>query len=68
MTELVAVVDVRLAMIVEVPAGTFDAVMKALALNLLELLRGCIPSAWALSVSIGRWAWRRTVLLRHQQT
>jgi hypothetical protein len=50
----VAVLYIRAAMVVVVLAGTFDAIMEALALNVAELLRRRIPAALILSISRGR--------------
>jgi hypothetical protein len=50
-TVLIAVIHVRTAVIVEVLAGAFDAIVKALTLGLAELCRRSIPSAAVLAVT-----------------
>jgi hypothetical protein len=50
MTILVAVVHIRPAVVVKIPARAFDAVMKAAALHFLPLLRRRIPRAAFLSI------------------
>jgi hypothetical protein len=42
--KLVAILDVGLAMIFEVLAGAFDAIVKAALLKLIELARGSVPA------------------------
>ncbi|WP_221272753.1 hypothetical protein [Tunturiibacter gelidoferens] len=51
MTVLVAIIYVGPAMIVEIFAGSFDAIMVALPLNVAELLRWNVPSGWSLPVA-----------------
>jgi hypothetical protein len=55
MTVFVAILYVRPAMMVEVLASTFDAIVEALALDVAELLRRRIPAAVILTISRG---WR----------
>lgn len=54
MTELLAAVHVRAALIVEIIARGFDSIVKAAALKFLEFLWRRIPAAAVLAVS-GRW-------------
>ncbi len=54
MAELIAILDVRLAMVVEIFASAFNAIMETLPLNIAELLRRRVPPT--LSISWGRWA------------
>ncbi len=62
-TELVTVVDVGAAVIIEVLAGTFDAIMKALTLDLLEFGRRCIPSASGAVLVCAGWRGRWALLV-----
>ena len=57
MFEFVAVVDVWMPVIVKVLTGTFDAIMEALALYLLEFRWRCIPPTRSVLVSTRR-RWR----------
>ncbi|NYF89443.1 hypothetical protein RBB79_07805 [Tunturiibacter empetritectus] len=50
MTVLIAVIYVGATVIVKVLARSLDAVMKALTLNIAELLRWSVPATWSLSV------------------
>ena len=49
MTEFVAIVDVRGAVVVEVLAGSFNTIVEALTLDVAKLLRRRIPSISVLS-------------------
>src|ERR1019366_277577 len=49
-TVLVAIVHVRLAVIVEILARAFNAILETLALNLLQFLRRGIPVAAILGI------------------
>ncbi len=61
MAELITIVHIRSAMIVEVPSCPLNAVVKALTMHLvLEILRRCIPSARPLCIRARR---RRTLLV-----
>jgi hypothetical protein len=57
--ELVAVVGVGRAVVLEVAASAFDAVMEAALLELAELGGRCVPAAWTLGIA-GRRG-RRTI-------
>lgn len=54
MTIFVAPLYVRRAVMVEVLAGSFDAVMEALTLDIAKLLRRCVPSTRSLVVIVVR--------------
>jgi chemotaxis protein histidine kinase CheA len=51
MAVLIAIIHVRTAVIVEVLAGAFDAVVKPLTLDLAKLSRRRIPSAAVLAIT-----------------
>jgi hypothetical protein len=55
--EFVTIVDVGAAMVLEVAAGAFDAVVEAAALNVTKLARGSIPAVSVLRDAGGR-RWR----------
>jgi hypothetical protein len=57
MTVLITVVHVWLAVVVQVLAGSFDAVVKALTLNIAKLLRWCIPSTRSLIITAWLFLW-----------
>jgi hypothetical protein len=54
MTIFVAPLYVRRAVMIEVFAGSFDAVMEALTLDVTKLLRWCIPSTRSLVIIVVR--------------
>jgi hypothetical protein len=54
MAELLAILYIRTAMVTEVLAGSFDAVMKTTALNILEFLRRNVPLVVAILTVSGR--------------
>jgi hypothetical protein len=60
-TIFIAVIHVRMAMIIVVLAGSFNTVMIALALNIAEFLRRCIPATVVLTVA-GRRPLGRSIL------
>ena len=53
MTILIAIIDVRSAMIVVILACAFDTIMKTLALDVAKLLRRIVPRS-VLTVSLRR--------------
>jgi hypothetical protein len=60
MTILIPVVNVRSAVIVVVLAGTFDAIVKSLTLDVSKLLRGSIPIVVSIVIMrLGRGRIRR---------
>jgi len=67
MTILVAIVDVRAAAILKVPARAFNAIVKALPLDFAEFLRRCIPSASVLAIACLRLPLRRTGCMGREQ-
>jgi hypothetical protein len=54
MAELLAILYIRTAVVTEVLAGSFDAVMKTTALNIAEFLRRSVPLFVAILTVSGR--------------
>src|ERR1700677_280748 len=65
MAKFVAVIHVRRAVVVEVLACPFNAVVEALTLNVTKLLRRGIPSTRRLAIA-GRRRWRGSVLSQNK--
>jgi hypothetical protein len=57
MTVFVTVVHVWLAVVVEVLASSFDAIVEALTLDIAKLLRWCIPSTPPLIITAWLFLW-----------
>jgi hypothetical protein len=66
MAEFIAVIYVWATMIIDILSCSFNAIVKALALYIAELLGRLIPSARPRSLSIsGRRTLRRSIVLRN---
>src|ERR1700722_5333638 len=57
MTVFITVVHVRLAVVVEVLASSFDAIVEALTLDIAKLLRWCIPFTPSLIIAAWLFLW-----------
>jgi hypothetical protein len=57
MTELITVIHVWLAVVVEVLASSFDSIVEALTLDIAKLLRWCIPSTRPLIITARLFLW-----------
>ena len=57
MPVLIAVIDIWSAVVVEVLACSFNAIMETLTLDIAELLGWNIPASGTLSVAWGWWRW-----------
>jgi len=57
MTVLIAIVHVRPAVVIEVLASSFDAIVEALTLDIAKLLRWCVPSTRSLIITAWLFLW-----------